>query len=150
MDQEKTPREASDRPVPVCKAILLCEQVFVDHMTRKKILVGIIHRLRLGSFPGPAPAFTVFLQLTDGIGKYRITIEIRDLNGDAVIARGGGPEIEFRDRFSRLEILIPLSGLPLPHPGPYDFIVFADGNEIDRQRFLAQLPEEPNHGQAAT
>jgi hypothetical protein len=32
--------------------------------------------------------------------------------------------------------------LVLPHPGVYDLVVFANGQEIDRQQFGAQAPED--------
>lgn len=48
-----------------------------------------------------------------------------------------------------IDRIVSLPPIPLTHPGPYDFVVFADGLEIDRQQFrAASPPEEPDHGEA--
>jgi len=85
----------------------------------------------------------MFLQLIGGIGRYHIAIEVRDLHEDEIIAQQDG-EIEFSDRLNRLSLEINVPPLPLDHPGAYDVVVLADGQEIDRQQFEAVLVREPN------
>lgn len=86
----------------------------------------------------------VFLQLIDGIGRYDLTLEIQDLAEQHTIARGVGPRIAFPDRVTPLQLRLQIPALPLKHPGRYDVIVFADGQEIDRQQFVAVAEED--HG----
>ena len=126
------------KPPPKCKAILLCDQVIIDSLTGKPSVIGIFGGFNAPSFPGQTAPFTAFLQLTDGIGEYQITIEILDLQEEAVIARAQGPPINFPDRAMKMNCFIAVPPLPLAHAGRYDFVVLADGQEIDRQQFLAQ------------
>jgi hypothetical protein len=82
------------------------------------------------------------VQLTDGIGRYEITVEIRDTAEDDLIARARVAEADFPDRSAKGVLVIPVPPLPLPRAGMYDFIVLADGQEIDRQQFAATLRED--------
>ncbi|MEE8170433.1 MAG: hypothetical protein V3T70_07795 [Phycisphaerae bacterium] len=40
-----------------------------------------------------------------------------------------------QDRHRKLNVLIPISPLPIAHEGLFDLVVLADGQEIDRQQF---------------
>jgi hypothetical protein len=53
-------------------------------------------------------------------------------------------EVEFKDRATKAFLIVPVPPLPLPKAGEYDFIVLADGQEIDRQQFIAISPEQQN------
>src|SRR5437764_669259 len=123
------------KPPPKCKAILLCDVVIIDAMTGKTSIIGVFDGFNLAQFPGNIGPFNAFLQLTDGIGKYRITVEVHDLREDKVLARAEIAEMEFQDRATKGNLLIPVPPLPLQHEGVYDFVVLADGQEIDRQQF---------------
>jgi len=125
------------KPPPRCKAILLCERIIAEATTQKVSLIDVFLEVSLPSFPGHSIPMRVFLQLIDGIGRYELTLEIQDLAEQRTIARGAGPRIAFPDRVTPLQLSLPIPGLTLMHPGRYDVIVFADGQEIDRQQFVA-------------
>jgi hypothetical protein len=125
------------KPPPRCKAILLCDQAIVEAGTGKVSLIGIFDRFAVPEFPGLVRQFTAFLQLTDGIGKYRITVEVHDLREDAILARAAIVQIVFQDRAGKANLMIPVPPLLLKHPGGFDFVVLADEQEIDRQQFAA-------------
>lgn len=125
------------KPPPKCKAILLCDQVIVEAATGKVSVIGIFGGWVFPHFPHSTPSFTVFLQLTDGIGKYAISMEVHDLQSDQIIAQAPIKEIEFRDRKKKVSLPFSVSSLPIPQVGRYDFIVLANGQEIDRQQFQA-------------
>ena len=131
---------AEPKPPPKCKAILLCDQTIIDAATGKLSIIGIFARFTVPAFPGTLIPFTAFLQMTSGIGRYKITLEIHDLREDTVVARAEGPEVDFPDRATKINFATPVPPLALEHPGAYDFVVFADGQEIDRQQFDAQTP----------
>jgi hypothetical protein len=152
MAKKKPAPKKSTKPPPRCKAILLCDQAIVEAVTGKVSLIGIFDRFALRKFPGPIRPFTAFLQLTDGIGKYNITIEVHDLREDKVLARAPIVAMEFKDRAAKANLMIPVPPLLLKHAGGYDFVVLADGQEIDRQQFLAHSvggnsePTNPTNG----
>ena len=45
-------------------------------------------------------------------------------------------QLVFQERAMKGNLLIPVPPLPLEHDGVYDFVVLADGQEIDRQQFI--------------
>jgi hypothetical protein len=144
------PAKRRGKPPPKCKAILLCDQVIVDALTRKVSIIGTFDSFNTPSFPGMTAQFTAFMQMTDGHGEYRIAIEIHDLQEGTVLGRAEGAPISFPDRTAKLNYFIPVPPLPLAHAGRYDFVVFADGQEIDRQQFEAReigIPPDGNHAQ---
>jgi hypothetical protein len=134
------------KPPPVCKAILLCDAVLTDPFTGKGSVIGILSQFVVPAFPGESPPFFVYLQLTNGIGRYTLSIELRDRATDAAMHEGTLMDLEFAERATKNIVVIPMPPLPLPHAGAYDFIVFAEGQEIDRQQFDAVM-QEPSDGE---
>jgi hypothetical protein len=150
MAKKKASSAKGRKPPPRCKAILLCDQAIVEAMTGKVSLIGIFDRFTLRKFPGHIRQFTAFLQLTDGVGSYNITIEVHDLREDQILARAAIVQMTFQDRSGKANLMIPVPPLLLKHPGGYDFVVLADEQEIDRQQFLAHGVKGDDHaGDAA-
>lgn len=139
----KRPKRKRPKPLPRCKAILLCERTIREETTRNVSIIGVFTHFHLPRFPGQTRPFTAFVQLVNGIGEYNVVVEIHDLQLDLVLARAeGDSKLTFPDRLVGINIIIPLPGLPLSHPGKYDFVVIADGREIERQQFTAVGPPE--------
>jgi len=139
MAKEKKPSGKAGKPPPRCKAILLCDQLIVDAQTGKVSVIGVFDGFVVPTMPGRTRPSNAFLQLTDGIGNYSITVEIHDLLEDRVIARAKLAEIGFASRATKGNLVIPVPPLPIDHVGVYDFVVLADGQEIDRQQFTTKL-----------
>lgn len=152
------------KPLPKCKAILLCEKVIIDSLSGQVSIISQIERFFLqpmpmmapGQRPGQGvlvpgfliPGFVVFLRLVDGIGRYDLVIEMHDLHTATVIGRGGGPGVEFGARLNSMCIGIPVPPTPTRHAGAYDIVVFANGEELERYRFeinppLMEAPHDP-------
>jgi hypothetical protein len=124
-------------PDPVCKAILLCQRSIVEAETGMVSLIGLFDGFGVGAsgVTGPAEAFC---RITEAHGTYSITVEIQDLSTGNAIAGTHGIEIEVQDRLASANVIIPIPPSPFPHPGEYDFVVFANKSEIDRQKFNVQ------------
>lgn len=145
MAKQRRPRGkkgSGSKPPPVCKAILLCDQVIRDVSTGKASLIGIFNAFRLAQVPGHTQPVTAFLQLIEGIGSYVLTVEVHDLQANTVIARAMSSAVQFRDRLQKREIVIGVPALPVANAGIYDFVVLADGKEVDRQQFRVIVPQE--------
>jgi len=112
-------------------------------------IIGVFSRFTVASLPTRLKPFCAFLQLAEGIGRYEIVVEIHDLQTDQVLARGVGSGIEFPERLTRLNITIPIRSLPVSHAGVYDLVVFANGQEIDRQQFKVVRPEGAHESEEA-
>lgn len=139
------------KPPPKCKAILLCDHTIVEAVTGKVSIIGIFDSWNFSQFPHPTHPFMAFLQLTDGIGKYAVSVDVHDLQADLVIAQARVAEMIFPERKSKVNLMIPVPPLLLQHAGSYDFVVLADGQEIDRQQFQAvQITGGPPHAADST
>jgi hypothetical protein len=128
----------SKKPLPKCKALLLCERCIIERGTERVSLINLFANVRCAAFPGRCPSFFAFVQLVDGIGRYRLQIEIRDLDENQVVARTGQFIVEFPVRPMKRTFGIPIRSLLLPHPGMFDLILLGDGEEIERQTLMAQ------------
>ncbi len=134
----KSPKR-SPKPPPKCKAMLLCERAIVERLSGNVSLINTFTAFVLRAFPGFANPFTAFLQLTGGTGRYDVTAELVDLRNDKTFARATGMQIEFKTRLDRINVMIPVPQVKLPHDGRYDFVVYANGQVIERQEFSAIL-----------
>jgi len=85
--------------------------------------------------PGSTKPVRLFVQLTNAAGRYDFVIDVRDLSNDELIAQAPGMGIQINDRLQLCNLVIPVPPLPIHHDGSYDFVVFANGQEIDRQTF---------------
>src|SRR5262245_5173846 len=126
-------KKKEGKPPPKCKAILLCETAILDAQTGKVSVIHIFEGFNFSRFPAITKRVDAYLQLTSGIGKYLMTVEVHDLADNSVLARATVAEMNFRDRIGRQNLIIPIPPLPIAHAGVYDVVVFADGKEIDRQ-----------------
>lgn len=146
MAKKRKPKPVATKPSPVCKAILLCDAILADPFSQKASLIGIFERFIIDEFPGTTRLFFVYVNMTNGIGSYKIGMEVTEIDQGTPIARIDElAKMEFADRWTRNILFIPVPQIPLPRPGKYDFIVYADGHEVDRQTFEAvQRPGEPN------
>lgn len=147
MAKKKTPKSEGKIPPPSCKALLLCERVLFDRISNQCSAINIIDCFYVSSFPGDTIPFFIYMQLMPGIGKYSVVLEIRDLANDNVRARANLEDIEFTSRLGKMHFISLVPPMSLEHPGLYDFVVLADGQEIDRQQFLALQLKENEHEQ---
>jgi len=129
---------------PKCKAILLCRQTIVEAGTGNISLIGVFTHIVLNKTPGSTDPLECFLQFTDAEGRYDLTVEIHDQSENKIVARAVAPAIEVPHRLAYANVIIPIPSLQIKHSGPYDFVVFANGNEIDRQQFQVMKVAEPD------
>ena len=127
---------------PVCKALLLCEKTIIEAGSGDISLINIIDHIPVLAFPGHTVPVEAFVQFTGAQGRYEVVVEVRDCDDDEVLARAVGAGIEISDRNTVCNILIPVPSLKIQHPGLYDFVVLANGQEIQRQQFAVVAIEE--------
>lgn len=142
MAKKSSPREGSVPP-PKCKAILLCERLIIEAETHQVSLIGLFDAMEVLAVPGTMRAFTVYLLLSDGIvgHEYNTSMEIQDLRADNVLVRAPGRRLQWQDRLAKRDLFFTVPPQPIQHAGSYEVVVFADGQEIDRQRFSVIVPE---------
>lgn len=123
------------KPLPSCRAILVCEKVIKDAWFGTVTLVGIITRLTAAQFPATTSPLFVFAQLAHGIGSYDLTIEIQDDMQGTVMGRSSILPIGFQNRTDVQDIIVRIPPFSLLHAGGYTVAVLVNGNEIGRQTF---------------
>ncbi len=149
MTEWESRSSSGDIPPPKCKAILLCDQTIVEAGTGKISVIGVFDRFVLSEVPGVLRPFTVFVQLTNGVGRYEFSVEIHDLREDTVLARSPTVWAEWKDRLATVNLLIPVPPMQVQHLGAYDLVLLANGEEIDRQQFrVDQPPSQPEEAQS--
>jgi hypothetical protein len=134
---------------PRCKAILLCDKILVEAGTGKISLVGIFDRVGVAGFPAAVGPFNAFLQMTDGVGRYEVFVEVHDLSDGLVLARTQSGMLEFKEPTDKINFQIAMPRWQARHGGAYDFVVLADDEVVERQRFevlTMPKPKEANGG----
>jgi hypothetical protein len=131
---------------PTCKALLLCSQTIIEQGTGKVSLIGVFNSFFLTTIPGQTSACEAFCQITDAEGDYELRIEVQDLQDNSIIARAEQSHVSIPDRLTTANIIVPVPPLPITRPGIFDFVVFANGNEIDRQSFYVSTQKGDDDG----
>src|SRR5487761_1493236 len=133
------PSSTRHKPLPQCKAFLLCEGIAEDAVTGQLSLNKIIEILRFPAFPAQSVSFAVFVQLYDGIGPYQLAVDLRDLSESTSMAATLSSSLDFPERLVKMDIILPIDSLRLPHAGRYEFAVLLDGEELATQPIDAEL-----------
>jgi hypothetical protein len=136
---------ASAAPLPVCKAILLCQHVDADVPGRIN-LTGVVSNLNLDKSL-IAPPIELFCQITDAMGHYRLVVEVHDIEANEVVGRSEPTEFEAIDRLMNLDIIMSIEGMKFSKVGLHDIVVFANNEEVDRKQF-AIVCEDADHASA--
>ena len=136
--------------IPSVLAILTCDQVIVDAVTKKKTLVGIFDRLRSSRFP-MQQRIGFYARLTDMEGDYTFTIRVINLtNSEQLIGQMESAQIKATDRLATMEIALNLPPLLFQQPGQYEFQLYANGDFIGRSLVRVEsLQPPPRHPQSA-
>jgi hypothetical protein len=124
---------ATHKPLPQCKAFLICERVGVDSHTGRFHLFGVVNSLDVAEFPAGTPPLFVFLQLYDGIGRYELRVELRNLADDTHVTAEISSELDFPERLIKMELVLPIDSMRLPRAGRYEIALILDGDELATQ-----------------
>lgn len=136
----------SAAPLPVCKAILLCQHVDADVPGRLN-LTGVISNLNLDKTL-VAPPVELFCQITDAMGHYQLVVEVHDIEANEVVGRSEPTEFEAVDRLMNLDIIMSIEGMKFLRTGLHDIVVFANDEEVDRKQFAVVYREDIDHASA--
>lgn len=136
-------------PPPKCKALLLCQYALVEAKTGRPSIIGVINNLTVPRCPIVIPPMHAFLQLVNGIGRYDIVLNFQDIAEGVVLRRGIGLSVIFVERLLKMNIILPIPPLRIPHEGVHEIVIFANEQEIERQKFAAII-EPKGHPNAPT
>jgi hypothetical protein len=127
------------KPLPHCKALLLCEKVTESQLTGKTTLHNLVRQFALPRFPGRSTPFTIFLELYDGTGRYSVRLQFNSLVDDSTIAETSVDDLDFLGRLAKIQVTVPVEYVRLSQPGRYELVVFLDEQPLASQYFDAEL-----------
>jgi hypothetical protein len=116
-------------PTPICKCFVVCKRIFLDPERKDYVLVEPTHQL----FPERLPftqELAIFARWTNSHGTYKVEVQLRDLEGNALC------RIELTRPFETMDPLqvwmLPLMNLrfPIQAPGKYEIALLANGQEV--------------------
>lgn len=128
----KPAKSRLQKPNPLLRGLITCDQVLLDQFSTKVTLVGIFNAFRFSKFPAVAAPFMIFAEMMDGIGTYVLRLDIIEAKTGNVIGSGDVARIEFAERMQPTMIRVILPPIPFPSPGKYDMVLHADGVELTR------------------
>ena len=141
MADEGSSPPGRSKPLPQCKALLICEDVFEDEVSGQYILHKLIDVLRFSAFPGDSEPFAIFFQLYDGIGRYEVGIQFYDVSRGESTSSMVISQLDFTERFAKIDVALPVDSLRLPRPGQYELLLLLDGRELATQTLNAELED---------
>jgi hypothetical protein len=131
-------------PTPVCKALVVCRQIFMDDARQDLVLVAPIHQVFLRHFPADED-LSVFARWTNAHGRYRVELQMRELDG-TVLWRDEMPNpFEVPDPLVVVPITLRHRTFHFPQPGKYEVALLANGEEVAADIFWAHAvaPRNP-------
>jgi hypothetical protein len=135
-------KNAAPKPLPQCKAFLICEEAEIDDITGQFNLYNVVNWLSLPDFPGETPPLASYLQLYDGIGRYDLSIELRNLADDTSVTAENFSYLDFPERLAKMELVLPIDSVRLPRPGRYELAILFDGQELATQFIDAEVSND--------
>ena len=123
------------QPVPVCRSLIICQQILQDHRTQSTSLIGLVQHIRGLQFPTVAQ-FSLFSRWTNGHGAYKIEVQLRDPEGNIVWRQAFPQACEMPDPLQPCDLSFHDLKIYLPGPGKYDLVLIANGEEVGRDAVL--------------
>jgi len=121
----------SESLVPTTLAMLLCDSVIVDEMTKKKSLIGVFEDVNAVGFPTQLNC-ALYAKLVDAEGEYDFKIRLVDLKDESLVTELPSARAVIPSRLRAAELAINLIGLPIPQAGKYEFQLYANDMYLAR------------------
>jgi hypothetical protein len=133
-------------PRPRFNAMLICDQTIREEGTGKISLIGIFAAIRTDRFPIVHSSLSVYLNVGDAQGAYRLRLELLRADTLQKIGRGEA-NVEVIDLRLPAEFVFDLRGLVFDVPGRYQFDLYANDEHVGSKSFQVldskQSLEEP-------
>ncbi len=127
-------------PYPL--AMVICDAIWRDPGTGKRVLLGLFSMLQVREFPATHPMMAVHVALTDGHGKVKMRLRLVDANEEGQPLFEGVEEVDFADPMTIAEIDFGITNIRFEMPGEYRLQLLA-GDEplMERKIFVIQAPQ---------
>jgi hypothetical protein len=134
----KISSKKESRAVPICQAIVICDNIIREEHTRKLSLIGLFNSIGASIFPVRHSKMHIYIALTDYKGDAKGTLKFLAPDGE-VLAELSGP-LHFDNKLAVLELNFVINGMVFPKPGAYtiEFLV-ADQFVVSRDFQVIEL-----------
>ncbi|HZK56577.1 MAG TPA: hypothetical protein VFC84_20665 [Desulfosporosinus sp.] len=112
----------------VLRYFIMCDSI--SEVGGKLSFHGVFDMINAVNFPGNHEKCTIVMSWIDGIGKYKLDMEVIASNNDVIF--NNNLEFDLNSQTQGANIIIQLEGLPLPTPGIYWIIIKLNGAEVSR------------------
>lgn len=125
-------------PYPL--AMVICDGIWTDPYTGKKILIGTFSVVGGSSFPLVHPVLAIYIALTDGHGSVPVTVRLVDADEEREPIFSEDQTVEFKDPRMIVEFAIQVMGVQFSHPGEYRLQLFANNELVIERRIVVLSP----------
>ena len=127
--------------IPNLQAMILCDNIVRDEMTKKLYLLGTFTNLWVPAYPSKYPRpIAIYLALSDAEGEYDLTLTMRHTDTREVWHKHTF-KVNFPNPLTTAEVNIVLGGLTIRRKGKLDFELAANGKRLGiRQVMVAHPP----------
>lgn len=126
------------KPPPVVLAIVICDLIIRDELTKKLTLVGVFSAIYGAKLPVVlSGSMHLYAALTDGRGEYKSRIVIRHLETETIIFQAEGPLV-FQDPQQVVELNIKLPQVSFPHWGRYEISLLSEDQLLGSRTFTVR------------
>jgi hypothetical protein len=129
-------------PTPVCKSFVACRQIFLDQFAQEYIILAPTHQIASLMFP-VVVTLSIFGRFTSVQGSYHLELQLQDLEGNTVWRQIFEQPWELRDPLAVGTLVLNNLGIYFQKPGKYEWVLFANGDEVFRDVFFAAAASPP-------
>ena len=133
------PRQEPSGLEPQCVALLVCDLVHRDPISRRYTVLGIFDAIEAPFFPVVYPKMSVFLSMIDGRGITRITLRLVDVDELRPPVFEYSANVDFSDPRMPEEIGLEIQDAAFPERGEYRLQMLASNATIVERSLTVDL-----------
>ena len=128
-------------PLPLGQSFVICREIIQIPRGGVVCLIGPIEGVVAGSFPAEIP-LSVYAQMSDARGRYEISLQLVDDQGDVVWTWSETATVEEEDPLQTHTIHFRDALVSFPRPGRYDLVIVANGEPMVQHAVRARDASE--------
>lgn len=133
---------AEKLPPPVTLAMVACDSIWVEPISGKVSLLGILYEFGAVAFPAAYALIAVYVCLTDAHGEVLLELRLVDADDEHEPLFHAEDEVDFSDRGTIIEWTVEVEDIAFPAPGDYSLQLFANGQFVQERRLTVHHTED--------
>jgi len=126
----------ANRVLPKVRLFFPCDSATLDPADNKWVLKNPWHTVGLppgASFPFRVVEIWLYAQLTDGIGDFQLSVQLRDSESQTILGTSPPTQREFvgGNQWAVIEEVFHMTMIPFPRANLYEFKLLANHAELE-------------------